>query len=455
VLARSRRSATFATGPGVPWRDQIPRAQVSFRRGLIHRARLDGPAYLRAPAKRWRTVPLEELLLKSDGTPLGEPLAARPELARLRLLGLSGHWPPAELRPLLTECPHLAGLRGLYLDSIGDGEPPFALGGPVHLPAVDTLFAGHVDGEDALTFLRGFTNPLQRLVLQNTNRDLNIMEWLGESPHRSSLRQFSVWHPEQHTYAISYSTPTLPDIGHYLSASMEDLRLSDHQLGELVAIRSWGKVRTLRLSSPCFTHELAVLARTRQSSQLRRLFFEFTDDVEELVGDRLGDIFSCGPHLANIRHLRMDLMYCRENIVPGIVTGPYREGLLRLDLHGMEGGGVAFEAQEMAELLARPWPELRTLCIDVTTTEKVHGMTPLLTTPNLPNLCTLWTCATLPRSMINALARAKNLPHLSLIVDAAGGDWRGREWVVGSGVARRVAPKVRLLEADLLDAPAW
>jgi hypothetical protein len=365
----------------------------------------------------------------------------------LRLLGLAGGWSPAELRPLLTGCPHLAALRELYFDYLESGPALSELGRQLHMPAVEALFIGYVGGDDTIAFLGGFTNPLKRLILQRVFRDTDCVGWLSESPHCSSLRQLGIWYPEDHTNAIAYTTPGLPDLATYLTGSMEDLRL--HRLADLVACPSWGKLRTLRLGQLPGQGGVAELARIPQCGQLERLFFEFTDD-DESVRDRLGDISSDGPYLANLRHLRMDLAYCREDPVPCVATGPYRERLLRLDLHGIDMGGAALDEENMAELLARPWPELRTLCLDA----GVADVGPLLTTTHVPNLCTLWVGTALPEPLIQDFARARNLPHLSLFVEAAG-DWRGREWVLGGGVARPVAPGIRLLETDLLESPAW
>jgi hypothetical protein len=145
-----------------------------------------------------------------------------------------------------------------------------------------------------------------------------------------------------------------------------------------------------------------------------------------------------GPHLAGLRHLRYEPYAFGEGELAGLRDAAFREGLLRLEL-GRHGESVS--ADHLGELLARPWPALRHLQVRPTSE---GALAPLLTTPNLPSLCTLvvsgW--SGFGEAAITSLARAPGLPHLSLVVA------QDVEWLLRGGEARKVSDRVWLAPRD-------
>jgi len=452
ALARSRRAATFAFGASRPWVDHVPDARVVFRRGVISRAVTEADHFLRQPPQGWLKVPLEELVLFGSGEPVGPRLAARRDLARLRLLALGGNWPTERARPLLCGCRHLAGLRELCLDALvsgeeGEEEPTTA---DLDLPALEALSWQAASAQDWPPFVGGLACPLERLILQtSSDPDLDAhpdpWQWLTSSRHWPALRQVNLWH---HINTIGYSsvyeTPRLPDFAQQFPAlRARDVRLSVSQLPDLAAERSWGELHTLRVGHADLTDDLAPL-RARQAKQLTRLFLDYPDGPEPDLADARPDVLA-SPHLANLRHLRIGSYHFTSDDVPGIVAGRYRQGLLTLEL-GQSAGYL--DTRQVKELLAKPFPQLRTLRLGL---KSVKDLLLLCATRNLPNLCTLvidnWE---LTEEMLQALAQAPRLPHLSLVAEAepvAGPS----EWLLGGGTATKVPPSLALRETDVLE----
>jgi uncharacterized protein (TIGR02996 family) len=459
TLARSRRASVLAQALSVPWVDQVPGATVWFRRGFISRASISADRYLHHPSVRWRAVPLEELVLSYTLEEVGAALAARPELSRLRRLGLDRQWSVTEAAPLLTGCPHLTGLRELYLDGLwfyGRVNEESAL--TVHeiapgldLPAVEAL---SIRGGSPLhwpVLVPAFRRPLRRLILESRSypdleEGTDAYGWLVGSHHWPTLRQVNLWHTiitlRRNTV---HDTPRLPNFaGNFPTCPAEDLRLSVSDLPNLAAQPAWGSLRTLRVSHGNLTEDLVPLARAPQAAQLQRLFLDYPDGPANEPGGSLPAVLVRRAHLAGLRHLRIEGDgYCTGDVFFGIVSGPYREQLLRLDLDGL------LKAGQVEEVASRPWPELRTLRLGL---ERPEDLGPLLAARQIPNLCTLIVrCRSeVPETVIQALAHSPSLPHLSLVVEGR------REWVLGGGAARKANPHIRLLETDLLeDGSSW
>src|SRR5262249_54094705 len=133
LLARSRRCGAL-TGPRrLPMFDHVPGGRVMFRRGLIAGAEFAADAFLTLDSRQCGPVPLEQLRLlppKSpvplESTQLGRELAERSELAKLHTLAIGVGWDVGQLRPLLTRCPHLTGLRALAVEEMVRWEEELA-----------------------------------------------------------------------------------------------------------------------------------------------------------------------------------------------------------------------------------------------------------------------------------------------------------------------------------------
>jgi uncharacterized protein (TIGR02996 family) len=451
LLARYRRSATFALEPKEPWLDFIPEGQAWFHRGMIVGASLSTSCYLKTDAKDWWRVPLEELELhgpQDDEAARG--VARRAELSRLRLLCLS-EWRRRFARRLLCGCEHLAGLRQLVLasrlsDPEGATEPSleeFAEG--IALPGLEALawYGGDVLAWPALVPAFG---KVARLMLMSgsgavLDEGADSYGWLAGTPLWAALRQANVWH-DINTIGFStvYQTDPLPDFAaNFAAAPLEDFRLAVDDIPRLAALTSWGALHTLRLGHCDLTDDLAPLADCPNARQLRRLLLDHPDGPEPLLGEPMPGVFAT-PYLADLRHLRYDTYYYAEGDLAGLRDAPFREGLLRLELGNY---CVALPPGQLQELLARPWPALRHLRAGL----GQEALTSLLSTRSLPNLCTLKTYGSpgLGEAAVKALARAPALPHLSLVSDHDG------DWILGGGQARRVSPDVWLRDQDMIE----
>jgi uncharacterized protein (TIGR02996 family) len=451
VLERSRRAAAFAVAPAVPWRDHVPGPAVAFRRGTIARATAGTDTYLKHEPARWQKVPLEELVLWRSDQDRRDELARRPELNRLRLLGLAGGWATSQAQPLLTAS-SLTSVRDLYLEGLyptaDDGHPELLaeLARTIDLPALEGLCWEHAPADFWSAFVLALRRPLRRLAVE-TYSDPELedgaeaLDRLVGSQHWPNLRRLGLYH---HINTIGYSsvydTPSFPRLKRHLAAlPAEDLRLSVRDLPELAARRSWGNLHTLRLGHADLTDDLAPLADAPQAGQLRRLLLDYPDGPEPELGEVRPDVLA-SPHLAHLRHLRIDGYTFSDEDSDGLAAAPFREGLVRLEL--LPCHGSLTEAQ-LTRLLARPWPRLHTLHLGAS----AKALAPLLTTPHLPQLCTLvvshW--ENLPEAVCADLARAPGLPRLSLVVA------REAEWLLNQGTARQVAEGVWLLDRDLYE----
>ena len=451
LLARYRRSATFALEPKEPWFDFVPDGKAWFRRGMIVGASLPAEDYLETESKDWRRVPLEELVLRSpaeDGA--ARAMAGRAELSRLRLLCLS-EWRRRFAVHLLCGCERLAGLCELVLDAglrdQEDEEEPgleeFA--GGIALPALETL-AWHFGDPLAWPALVPAFGKVARLMLMSgsggeLDEGADSYGWLAGTPLWAGLRQANVWHDINTIgYSTVYQTDPLPDFAaNFAAAPLEDFRLAVDDIPRLAALPSWGALHTLRLGHCDLTDDLAPLADCPNARQLRRLLLDHPDGPEPLLGDSMPGVLAT-PHLAGLRHLRYDTYYYAEGDLAGLRDALFREGLLRLELGSYS---VALPPSQLQELLARPWPALHHLRAGL----GKEALAPLLSTRSLPNLCTLRTYGSpgLGEAAVQALARAPGLPHLSLVSDHEG------DWILGGGQARKVSPDVRLMDQDVIE----
>jgi len=451
VLARSRRAATFATAPAVPWRDHIPGAAVAFRRGTIDRVTIEPAEYLKHPARTWASTPLREAVFRQHREEEALVLARRPELSALRFLGLDS-WRINAARALLTSRSRPARLRGLYLGSIflseeDDSDALAELGDALDLPDLEGLNWRHADPENWAMFVLGLRQPLRRLAVETYSDPIlpdepDDLAWLVGSRHWPTLRQLAFYH---HINSISYSsiyrTPDVPDLAGRLAAPTEDLRVSLRDLSRLAEQPSWGALRTLRLGHTDLTADLAPLADAPQAAGLRQLFLDSPDGPEPENNGPRPDLLA-SRHLANLRRLRIDGYMLNAELVPALADGSFREGLVRLELTQY---GDALSADDLADLLARPWPRLHTLRVPV---RDVGALAPLLTTRHLPALTTLivtrWS-EELTEADATQLARARHLPHLSLVVEGS------NEWLLASGEGRKVADDIWLLDREVYE----
>jgi uncharacterized protein (TIGR02996 family) len=449
VAARYYRSATFAVSPSEPWFDHVPDGVAYFLRGMIGGAVVTPKEYLRHKAPKWARLPLEELVLtESQGPEEGRAVARRGELSRLRLLGL-GAWGPAAARPLLCGCEPLKGLRELTL-YLGrwelEGDSPSSLGElaeAIDLPALEALAWHESDVLSWPTLVPAF-GRLSRLVLMSgsgaeLDEGADSYGWLVGTPLWKGLRQANLWHDINTIgYSTVYQTDPLPDFGrNFRAAPLEDFRLAMDDIPRLAALRSWGALHTLRIGVNALDDLLAPLARSPRARQLRRLFLDYPDGPYPPEGQPMPEVLA-GPHLAGLRHLRYEPYAFGEGELAGLRDAAFREGLLRLDLGRY---GEALSADHLGELLARPWLALRYLQVRPTTE---GALAPLLTTPNLPSLCTLvvhgW--SDFGEAAVTSLARAPGLPHLCLVVA------NEVEWLLRGGEARKVSPTVWLAPRD-------
>jgi uncharacterized protein (TIGR02996 family) len=449
VLARHLRSATFALDPKEPWFDFIPGANAWPIRGMLGGAVLAADEYLQGKAAAWSDVPLEELVLFGPkDAAAAKKLARRGELARLRLLGLS-RWSVEAAWPLLCGCKHLAGLRELFLGSgpwmREDGPTREQFAEAVDLPGLETFSWREGDVLAWPTFVPALAG-ISRLILESgSDPELDDAAdswgWLVGTPLWGGLRQANVWHNiNSISYSTIYQTDPMPDFGkNFAAAPLEDLRVAVSDLEHLAALKSWGALHTLRVGHAYLTEDLAPLASCKHARQLRRLFLDDPDGPEPRLGPAAPDVL-CGKNLAGLRHLRYGTDYFAEGELAGLRGEAYREGLLRLELGEY---GPSLNAEQLAELLAAPWPALRHLQIGLAGPE---ALAPLLTTPSLPSLCTLkiGNFLQLAEDDFASLARASGLPHLALVaVDV-------REWIIGGGAARPVAENVWLAERETI-----
>ncbi len=452
AVARYRRSAAFACDPREPWFDFIPKAAlVAFHRGMLHRA-IVGSAheYMRQTSDAWRKAPVRELfLLNPEAGPKAAgyfaALATRPELARLTVLGMAGPAPAAALAGLLRG-PHLAGLRSLFLsDHIGTGPYVDKVMERIDLPALEALCWREGDPAAWPVFVNGLRRPLRRLILSSysemeLNEGADTWGWLLASSHWPTLRQLSAVHViGEGGEGIEYVTAPMPGLPGTLSGHpMQDIRLSAWNLHGLASALSWGGLHTLRLDCG-LTEALAPLASYSRAGNLARLFLEYPAPQVDQRPAR-PDALASGPRLANLRHLRIDAHRHAAEEMAGIAAGPYREGLTRLEL----GTHAGLSASHVRDLVARPWPRLRTLRLCLADGDAVA---PLLTTRSLPELCTLSLTGRheVDEAAVRELARAPGLPSLSLVAN------RGREWVIGGGEARLIDGRIGLMERDVFE----
>jgi hypothetical protein len=265
--------------------------------------------------------------------------------------------------------------------------------------------------------------------------------WLAGTPLWAGLRQANLWH-DINTIGFStvYQTDPLPDFAaNFAAAPLEDFRLAVDDIPRLAALPSWGALHTLRLGHCDLTDDLDPLAACPSARQLRRLLLDHPDGPEPLLGAPQPGVLAT-PHLAGLRHLRYDTYYYAEGDLAGLRDAPFREGLLRLELGSYS---VGLPPDQLRELLARPWPALRHLRAGL----GKEALTVLLSTRNLPHLCTLKAYGSpgLGETAVKALARALGLPHLSLVSDHDG------DWILGGGQARKVSPAVWLTEHDTFE----
>jgi uncharacterized protein (TIGR02996 family) len=454
LLARSRRCGVL-TAPRRPWVDHVPGTTVALARGLIAGARLSASEYLRHPPDRWRHLPLERLALHNPQG-AGAALADRAELAGLRALVLEGRWPTMEMAPLLADCPHLAALRALTLDGIeeeaeGDWE---RLAERVRLPALEALDCygepHHLWGP----LVPALAHPLRRLVLYSDTENGRNLEglpdewsWLLGTHHHPHLRVVWMMHHLNSTWGghIRY-TPQFTGLTEALPGlRLEEIRLAPSDLPRLLACPSWGPLRTLHLALSGVTNDLAALANAPQARQLEALVVAHYQGYEAEEGAPQPDALSAGPHLANLRRLRIGDLYSGVDAanLPALLAGPYREGLLHLELHGRLG------TEGVAALAATPLPQLRWLTLDGV--DQAEQLRPLYKTKNLPNLCTLVLPGLRQKirpATLKKLASLPGCPHLSLL--GACPDWQSRYWVLGDGRATPVAPEI-----EPLGEPPW
>jgi uncharacterized protein (TIGR02996 family) len=441
LLASSRRTGMLTRKGSKPWVDHVPGGRVMFRRGLIAGVELAAPDLLRQDPEGWRKVPVEQLHLLHDyQKPAPDPadLAARPELARIRTLWL-GSFGPEVLGALLTDCPGLAGLRALRLDE-GYAE----LGRKLKLPALDSLrlhqrFAD--GGWEA--FVEGCRGPLRRVHLSWYSERLDEDEpeppgwdWLRSTRHWPHLEYAALRHHLNLVYGghCDQSASFLdPAQALKRARQLRDLTVRPYDVRGLLTCARWGPLRTLRVAGE---YEPSTLEGLGDASQARQLEAFFCGNP---IRDEHAEALWRGPALANLRRLSID--YLPDSQWPMVLAAPSAPRLLRLDV-GARAGPRALKA-----LAATPLPELRRLTL--AGVERVGDLAPLLSSPNLPNLCTL----SLPNvragvgPALGRLAKAKGMPHLSLVEVRP--NYQRAWYVLGGGKATRVAEGMLPLDEDL------
>jgi hypothetical protein len=148
-----------------------------------------------------------------------------------------------------------------------------------------------------------------------------------------------------------------------------------------------------------------------------------------------------GPALPGLRRLRVG--YLPDENWGELLSGDYCQSLHRLDL-----GFCYSHNPKMLEHLAKAsLPELR--CLSLGATADVSDLAPLVESNAMPNLCTLllpWVHVPVSATNLRPLARAKGMPHLSLVCVQP--SFQPQWWVLGGGKATKVRKGVRPLDGD-------
>lgn len=403
-----------------------------FRRGFVAGVHQYSGSYARDVA-RFADLPLEQLRLtcpESDDKEVGKDVATRPELARLRTLVLGDGWRVDHLEPLLTACPHLAGLRNLAVGAphtYGEERLRDVLS-RMHLPAMDSfnLHFGVIpllnsDDEEADECERdpdwsGFmpNRLLRRLHLvadEATSSDWTwpgpTWDWLIGSRHWATLEIADVRlnaNPISGTDYIAAMPPGL--LFNVIEGSqLTRLTINGSSLDDLLAAPDWRNLRALAVHDEFNAAQLARLFTHPQAQKLESLTLcgDHIRHERFEMGD-LSDVIRTPGLLPKLRRLSL------RSELAALANGSYREHLLRLDVGTRGTFGL-----RRPGLLDVPFPQLRRLTIDAVRSE--DELERLFTTANLPNLCTLRIgySMNLGEGAMLRLPRNPAMPHLSLL----------------------------------------
>lgn len=456
LLAQSRRCGML-TGPRQrPMMDHVPGGRAMFRRGLIAGVEVSPRAYLQGSGADWATVPCSQLrLLQEREAPEFEAakLCQRSELSRVTTLCIAGYagWRVADLEPLLTDCPSLATLRALRL-----GQGPTENEAIAHLirnlacPSLDSLAVeNRVDRERWRDCLPPAGPPLRRACFlgheedngwnEETNEstwewDQPDLDWLLASRHGPTLEvailRLSVDHIDYGDYVAV--APPGAACARLATSQLRHLELEGWFVARLLAAKDWGLLQSLTLHGDLRDCVAAVLAAP-QAAGLRSLVL---DPLPNAMFRNLdpSDRLLIGHSL---RHLAL---YCYDL---SCLAGGTCPGLLRLAVGELATNTGLVESIATADLSELRWLHLRVL-------QGATELKALARSAHLPNLCTLLVTGTdAVTGWLDDLARARNLPHLSLV--GVGRYQPTRWWVLGGGQALPVADEVIPLDEDWWD----
>jgi uncharacterized protein (TIGR02996 family) len=445
LLARTRRSGMLTEPRHRPMRDHVPDGRVMFRRGLIAGVEIDPRKYVALPNDAWDRVAVQQLRLSAGAWELlrkiDPELSKRPELARVRTLVI-GDCRVVDAEAML-DSPHLTRLRALrlvrLLESRNGPEPVLR---DLPLPGLDSFAVRlNYSRRDLASELPRGIGPLRRLDVRHDVLSSDAMAYesqafreLVQSQHWATLSSANVlalvFDARDHTEEIVPADPG--DVAPHLASSRlrtlhtHGVNLEDNPL---LSVGSWGPVEDLHIHVQIEAWDLAAMLAWPPAKLLRSLTLAITGKpppgFEEL---------EAAPALPNLRQLSG--LECTTPLI-----WPHRSSLLRLAarpdfLHDprLRSEGIEFPGLHWLNLALSRSPEA--------------DLQALIANRATPNLCTLVLSGIeeRPARMLEALARAPHLPHLSL-VGICSGYWT-EWWVLGQGQVTKVRPEVLPLDED-------
>jgi uncharacterized protein (TIGR02996 family) len=154
----------------------VTRANL-FPRGFVERVTIRAKSFALRAEELFETHPIRALELQGGSAKLISAVFARPELARLRALSVSGHGAPEPVVMAITDCPWLSGLAELDLSNCGIGGACVSL-----LSRADRL-------------------PALRTVRLGGPLDVATVRRLAASPKLGSLREIDIRACRPYLYA--------------------------------------------------------------------------------------------------------------------------------------------------------------------------------------------------------------------------------------------------------------